>query len=108
MIVGITSAQEKFPGLDEVAKKIRNGQLDVGTEMSMDPRAGRFHKIHVQVLGLGCGSCHGGKEYATDYLLVRKHAPLPEDMPGIVDHSTCLGCHKRGGVATSLYGTAAE
>ena len=66
---------------------------------------GRFHNIHVAAIGLPCSNCHVGPAFAHDYLYVRK-TELPPGAPGMVDRSSCLGCHKEGGVADAWYGNA--
>ncbi len=89
--------------LAELAEDIRNGNFDVGTKYSTDFSAGRFHKIHTDVLGLSCSTCHAGTEYQPDFATLRKYENDPGTSPGMVDRSSCLGCHKTGGPATTWY-----
>ncbi|MDH3473575.1 MAG: hypothetical protein OEM59_07770 [Rhodospirillales bacterium] len=89
--------------LSGVAKDIKEGKADVGTEYSMGFGTGRFHTIHTNVLGLTCETCHGGTEYQPDFILLRKYEADTSGSPGKVDQSSCLGCHKSGGIGTTLY-----
>ncbi len=96
----------EYASLKDLAEKIRNGEIDVGNDYSMTLN-GRFHKIHVNVLGMSCTTCHISY-YAKDYLYERKYKVPVRGAPGVVDRGVCLGCHKEGGIATPWYGTASE
>lgn len=104
--VAAYAAPPKIEGLAEIDKMIRAGEIKVGKDYSMGFQ-GRFHQIHQQVLQMGCNSCHVPTGYAPDYLLVRKFESST-GAPGPVDRSTCLGCHKQGGLATPWYQTQAR
>lgn len=88
-------------GIPEIAKKIKKGEIDVGKEEGMGLEQ-RFHRIHNEVLGIDCSSCHLEK-LPEDFLYQRKYKELPEDCPGQVDRSICLGCHKEDGPAISKF-----
>ncbi len=92
--------------LRKIAEKIRNGEIDVGDDYTMS-LYGRYHTIHNKVLGLDCSTCHIGG-YADDFLYLRKYKLPVRGAPGVVDRGVCLGCHKAGGPAFELYGTADE
>ena len=115
LLTGAVTAGEKGgQDLAEMAKAIRDGQVDVGKQLDMDKKKGRFHRIHSDTVGLECEGCHVGKEYAKDYLLAgRENAERQAAGKGkggeksdVLDRSVCLGCHKTGGVATVWYHTA--
>lgn len=91
-------------GLEDTAGQIRAGKIDVGKTFSLKEGA-RFHTIHAEKVGLGCTTCHVSG-FAADYLLLRKEDRLPQDQPGPVDRSACLGCHRPDGPATTFYGPA--
>jgi hypothetical protein len=92
-------------GLEDTAKEVRAGKLDVGKARSLGLDA-RFHTIHAEKLGLGCSTCHVSG-FPADYLLLRKDDRLAEGQPGPVERATCLACHKEGGPATPFYGPSA-
>jgi|GEM_PF-3045943 len=93
--------------LAELAKAIQDHSPSVPVGDKINTAFGaRFHNIHAVTMGLPCTNCHVGPAYAQDYLYVRKYE-LPPGAPGVVDRSTCLGCHKEGGVASAWYGDAA-
>ena len=94
---------KEYVTLKELAEKIRSGEIDVGNDYSMSLN-GRFHTIHSKVLGLDCSACHVSS-YAEDYIYQGKYEKSG-GAPGVVDRSTCLGCHKEGGIATPWYGSA--
>ncbi len=91
----------------ETAEKIRNGEIYVGDDYTLT-FYGRFHTIHNKVLGLDCYTCHVSSKYADDFLYQRKYKAPASGSPGVVDRGVCLGCHKAGGPAFELYGTADE
>jgi hypothetical protein len=89
--------------IPKTAKSIKSGKIKVGKSTGMEVDQ-RFHKIHNEVLGIDCVSCHISN-FAPDYLYQRKY----KDVGGMghVDRGICLGCHKENGPAvTKLYGTA--
>lgn len=98
---------ETYASLKEIAERIRNGEIDVGKNYTMSLN-GRFHIIHNKVLGLDCSTCHVGSSYAKDFLYQRRYKVPIRGAPGVVDRGVCLGCHKKGGIATPWYGTASE
>ncbi len=98
---------KKYASLRDIAEKIRNGEIDVGNDYTMSLN-GRFHRIHNKVLGLDCSTCHVGSSYAKDFLYQRKYKVPSRGAPGVVDRGVCLGCHKKGGIATPWYGAAYE
>jgi len=90
--------------ISDVAKKIKNGEIDVGKNYGMGLEE-RYHKIHNEVLKIDCSSCHIEK-YSDNYLYQRKYKEFEN---GPVDRGICLGCHKENGPAeTKLYGTASK
>lgn len=103
----IVSPIKETADLREIAEKIRNGDIDVGKDYTMS-LYGRYHTIHNKVLGLDCSTCHVSSKYADDFLYQRKYKVPVRGAPGVVDRGVCLGCHKAGGPAFELYGTADE
>jgi hypothetical protein len=100
-----TQAAAAPPDLRTYAKSVRDGKAGVGKELSMDPKTGRFHKIHA-IVGKKkeCGTCHVDNENVpADFLLARKDDPLPEKAPGAVDRASCVGCHRQDSVARPWY-----
>jgi hypothetical protein len=89
--------------LEITARQIRSGEIPVAGPLSMDYRKGRFHTIHIDLLGLDCGTCHWGERYQDDYLLVRKDEVLRKRAKGQADRQVCVACHQRGGIATTFY-----
>lgn len=98
---------EQAVDLTELAEALREGKIDVGEVYSIDAKKGRYHAIHVDVLGLDCGSCHYGDTYRADYLLVGKAKPYVKRSQGRYDRTACLGCHRTGGVGEAYYGNNA-
>jgi hypothetical protein len=98
---------EQTPKLMDVAKALRDGKLDVGKEYSIYAKTGRYHNIHVDVIGLDCDSCHSGSTYKDDLLLVGKHEPYVKRSKGRYDRTGCLGCHRKGGEGSRFYGNTA-
>lgn len=97
----------------EMAEAIQEGNIDVGKQYGMHKKRGRYHRIHSEVLGMECESCHVGKKYAPDYLLLTKEEEErraagqgKRPKSDVVDRSVCLGCHKTNGIATPWYRTA--
>jgi hypothetical protein len=70
---------------------------------SLDLQKGSFHKQHNQTLKLPCATCHSPS--SQDTLFLRKDEPLPAGMPGRVDRTVCLSCHKAPAKPT-WYGAA--
>jgi len=98
-------AEEVSLGLLELGEKIRGEEVEeVGTEYSMDYRTGRYHIIHADVVGMDCTSCHLGRHYQPDYLLMGKGEPFPKKAKGQYDRTGCLGCHRQGAEGTAFYG----
>lgn len=98
---------EQAANLMDVAKALREGKIDVGDELSVDAKTGRFHAVHVDVIGLDCASCHYGKTYRDDYMLVGRDKPYVKRSTGRFDRTGCLGCHRAGGEGRQLYGNNA-
>jgi hypothetical protein len=94
-VTRVVEVDAKVPvSLSELAKQIRNGEIDVGAEygMALDQR---FHQIHSTTLGMECTRCHVTKAPL-------EIAPPPSDSPGPIDRRVCLGCHVTG-PASELY-----
>lgn len=100
-------AEEQPARLTDVGKAVRDGKFDVGKLYSVEHKEGRYHNIHVDVLGLECTSCHYGDTYLQDYLLVGKADPYPKRAKGRYDRTGCLGCHREGGEGSPFYGNNA-
>jgi hypothetical protein len=99
--------------LEETAKAIRDGKIDVGKQYDMHKTKGRYHLIHSETIGMECEACHVAPKFAPDYLLLnRDNAEAKAAGHGkggkadVLDRSVCLGCHKTKGVATAWYPTA--
>lgn len=78
-----------------LAEAIRNGDIDVGTEhgLAFDQR---YHKIHAEVLGLECATCHTkANDMPTSQAIFSAQDVSPQ-APGPVDRRACLGCHRTG------------
>ena len=97
------SAEEEGADLAEIAEEIRSGEIDVGSDYSMNVRTGRFHIIHADYLLMDCSNCHFGRHYKADYLAGDKFTPYPRRAKGRVQQTVCLGCHQSGGLATGFY-----
>jgi len=89
--------------LEITARQIRSGEIPVAGALSMDYRKGRFHTIHIDLLGLDCGTCHWGDKFQDDYLLVRKDEVLRKRAKGQANRQSCVACHQQGGIATTFY-----
>jgi hypothetical protein len=120
IILGCVAPEEKAPppavkikatDLKELRDLIDNGLIDVGKDYGLESYQ-RFHKIHHDTLGLECSSCHVAEKHADDVMLLNRYTidrKVEEDvMPGIIDKSVCLGCHKTGGVAPEFYGSYSD
>lgn len=95
-----TAAKDASVSLPSVAEKIQKGQIDVGGKakkaygMADDQR---FHRIHADVLGLECATCHAEKlPLGVEIFSVRPAVDLSTEAPGPVDRRVCLGCHTAG------------
>jgi len=87
--------------LAQVADKIQKGQIDVGKNSGMDVTQ-RYHKIHAEVVGVTCNTCHTKATTTQDEVFaVQDVSPTS---PGMVDQKLCLGCHQTG-PARNLYGS---
>lgn len=93
--------------LADVAEKIRAGQIDVGQKhgMSVD---GRFHVVHLDVLGMGCLACHEKRSFPEDAHFLRKAEFPQRGHPGAVDPISCVSCHRNEGLASTWYGGPAK
>jgi hypothetical protein len=106
--VKIRSVEElKTVNLARIAEQIRSGEIDVGKDYSTNFKTGRDHIIHADKMLIDCDNCHYGSDYKADYQLMGKARPMPDKMPGRLQRSVCLGCHSKGGIATSFYGRSA-
>lgn len=94
--------------LARIAEKIRNGEIDVGKDYSVNVKTGRFHIIHADKLMLDCSTCHQGETYRKDYLIVGKNKPYPPKAKGRYQRSVCLGCHQKGGIGTRWYNSSTQ
>ena len=107
-VVKIRPTEElKTVNLARIAERIRRGEIDVGKEYSTNFKTGRFHIIHADKMLIDCNNCHYGSHYKADYQVMGKARTMPDKMPGRLQRSVCLGCHGKGGIATSLYGRSA-
>jgi hypothetical protein len=88
--------------LPTLAEKIKNGEIDVGTEYGL-ALGQRYHNIHATVLGLECTTCHMG-EMTTQQEVFSAQDVSPQ-APGPVDRRGCLGCH-RAGPGSNIYGSS--
>ena len=98
----------KTVNLARIAEQIRRGEINVGKDYSTNFKTGRFHIIHADKMLIDCNNCHYGSDYKADYQVMGKAKAMPDKMPGRLQRSVCLGCHGKGGMATSLYGRSAE
>ena len=98
----------KTVNLARIAEQIRGGEIDVGKDYSTNFKTGRFHIIHADKMLIDCNNCHYGSDYKADYQVMGKAKTMPDKMPGRLQRSVCLGCHGKGGIATSLYGRSAK
>lgn len=101
----VTMAQP--PGLATTAEKIRSGEIDVGSDYSMNTDTGRYHIIHADKVLMDCSNCHIGESYSPDYMSISRDKPYPVEAKGQYERSVCLGCHQEGGAATTFYQGAA-
>ncbi len=102
-VIAVPAYAGEAVDLSKLAKDIRNGKIDVGTEYSVDYNDDRFHKIHADTLGLNCSTCHAGKQYQPDFVLLRKYEEEAGEPRRKLDRAPCLGCHQAGGIATTWY-----
>lgn len=93
--------------LSAVADNITKGKINVGKKYGMGSEQ-RFHKIHADVVGLDCATCHVDK--ADPSVAVFTEQPpvdISKDAPGPVDRRVCQGCH-RSGPARDVYGAGSR
>ena len=93
----------RAPKLENISQKILDGDIPVGDKLSMDEKQGRYHEIHVDIIGLDCHTCHYGKEYQADYLLLSKDKILRDRAKGQLNRESCIACHQEEGMATVFY-----
>lgn len=101
----VTTTTTTTLNLFDLAKAIREGEIDFGTEYGMW-LGERFHTIHVNTLKLSCTTCHKGDTYLSDHLYInidRVYAKIDGGMPGVVDRAVCLMCRREGGPASPFY-----
>lgn len=86
-----------FVSLASMAKRIRDGEIEIGNEFGMGEDQ-RFHVIHTDIIDMKCLQCH------VEDAPLEVAAPLniTDEAPGIVDRRVCLGCHLNG-PASNLY-----
>ncbi|MBI4184123.1 MAG: hypothetical protein HY521_09020 [Proteobacteria bacterium] len=90
--------------LQDLATAIREGKVDVGRKYDASDTKARFHVIHIETLGMSeCSSCHTGRNYQPDYLLLRKEERLLKRAGGEIDRGACLSCHATGGIGSTWY-----
>lgn len=99
------SATQSSAQLARISEQIRQNQIDVGSDYSMNQK-GRFHIIHVDKVQMVCANCHQGDRYRPDYLSVSRDEPSAKNAPGKTVRSVCLGCHQEGGLATKWYNSS--
>ncbi len=92
---------KKPTALSTLAEKIKKGKIDVGKRYGLAPDQ-RYHKIHAEVLGLECTTCHTEKEATQEAIFIGQD--MSPESPGPVDRRVCLGCH-RAGPGRDLYGS---
>ena len=99
------AAEDKPMNLRKTAEAIRAGTVNIGKEYSLSDE-GRFHKVHMEVLGMKCSGCHTDDAYPDNYLYLRKaefpHAAAGEKVKA-VERAKCIGCHSEGSIATVFY-----
>ena len=91
-----TAVEEGIISLSVLADKIRGGEIDVGKEYGMASDR-RYHKIHAEVIELGCESCHAERMATRVEIFARRPpADVPPEAPEAVDRRVCMGCHLAG------------
>ena len=91
-----TTTKEGPASLSAMAEKVRKGEIDVGKSYGMAPDR-RFHKIHNEVVGLECATCHADRvPTSAAPFMVRPAADISADSPDPIDRRACLGCHLAG------------
>ena len=96
-VVPLETEVVSFVSLFDLAKSIREGEIDVGEEYGMAEDQ-RFHVIHTDVVDMKCTQCHVQEAP----LEVAQPINVTDEAPGTVDRRVCLGCHLTG-PATNLY-----
>jgi len=90
------TTKEGLVPLPTLAEKVRKGEIDVGKSYGMAPDR-RFHKIHNEVVGLECATCHADTVPASAApFMVGPAVDISVDSPGPIDRRACLGCHLAG------------
>ncbi len=96
----VTLAQQESMSLPTIAEKIRKGEIDVGGKSGKAFGMGlqqRFHRIHGNVLGLECATCHvNDPPRSVEFFMVKPAVDVPDASPGPIDRRVCQGCHTGG------------
>lgn len=91
-----TTAKEGAASLPTLAEKVRKGEIDVGKAYGLALEQ-RFHRIHAEVVGLECATCHVEKLPASATVFtLRPAVDASPDSPDLIDRRACLGCHTAG------------
>lgn len=106
-VATIVEADQKFISLDQMAEKIREGEIDVGKKITTE-FDGRFHRIHTEALGMACTACHAATAYPADFLSVSRDKFPRRGHPGATPRALCIGCHQQNGIATPIYNAVAK
>lgn len=92
--------------LATLAEQVRKGEIDVGKDYGLAPDR-RFHRIHTEVVGLQCTTCHVDKLPArAEIFTLRPAVDVSPNSPAPVDRRACLGCHLAG-PGKNVYGPPA-
>lgn len=95
-----SAGKDESVSLPTVAEKIQKGEIDVGGKEKKAYGMGqdqRFHRIHANVLGLECATCHTEKLNPSVAAFTAPPAvDVSKDSPGLVDRRVCVGCHQAG------------
>jgi hypothetical protein len=101
------AAKDESGSLSAVAEKIQKGQIDVGGKEKKAygmAENQRFHRIHTNVLGLECATCHGEQLNPSVAAFTEPPAvDVSPKNPGLVDRQICVGCHVAG-PGRNIYG----
>jgi hypothetical protein len=97
---GFAATADESMSLSTLAEKIRKGEIDIGGKadgafgMGLDQR---FHRIHGNVLGLECTTCHvNDPPRSVEFFMVKPAVDVPDASPGPIDRRVCQGCHTGG------------